>query len=187
MDMLQGLLNRVSMPLLVEPAPNAAQLENLWQAVLRAPDHGNLKPYRFIVIEGDKRTELGEVFLQRLLERKPEADETTIAKTRKMPTRAPMLIALVACPQEHPKVPVAEQVQTAACAGQNILHAAFAQGLGAVWRTGWVAEDKQIQTTLGLSENEQMLGYIYIGTPKTALREVPVIDAAPFVSQWTGA
>jgi nitroreductase len=187
MDMLQGLLNRVSMPLLVEPAPTEAQLENLWQAALRAPDHGNLKPYRFLVIAGDKRTELGELLAQRLLELKPETGDSLLAKTRNMPARAPMLIALVACPQEHPKVPLAEQVQSAACAGQNILHAAFAQGLGAVWRTGWVAEDKQIQATLGLSESEQMLGYIYIGTPKTALREVPVIDATPFVSQWTGA
>ena len=184
MDMLQGLLNRVSMPLLVEPAPTAEQLENLWQAALRAPDHGNLKPYRFIVIAGDKRTELGEVFAQRLLKFKPEAGESILAKTRHMPTRAPMLIALVACPQEYTKVPVAEQVQSTACAGQNILHAAFAQGLGAFWRTGWVAEDKQIQRQLGMHENEQMLGYIYIGTPKIALKEVPKISSTAFVSNW---
>ena len=105
MDMLEGLKSRVSMPLLVEPAPSAEQLENIWQAALRAPDHGCLKPYRFIVIEGDKRAELGELFLQRQLQRKPESDETTIKKTRNMPMRAPMLIVLVACPQAHPKVP----------------------------------------------------------------------------------
>ncbi len=53
MDMLQGLQSRVSMPLLVAPAPNSEQLENIWQAALRAPDHGNLKPYRFILVEGE--------------------------------------------------------------------------------------------------------------------------------------
>lgn len=184
MDMLEGLKSRVSMPLLVEPAPSAEQLENIWQAALRAPDHGCLKPYRFITIEGDKRAELGELFLQRQLQRKPESDETTIKKTRNMPMRAPMLIVLVACPQEHPKVPRAEQVQTTACAGQNILHAAFAQGLGAVWRTGWVAEEREIQRALGISEDEEMLGFIYIGTPKTALKDVPVVSSASFVSSW---
>jgi nitroreductase len=184
MDMLEGLKSRVSMPLLVEPAPTEAQLENIWQAALRAPDHGCLKPYRFIVIDGDKRAELGELFLQRQLQRKPESDETTIKKTRNMPMRAPMLIVLVACPQEHPKVPAAEQVQTTACAGQNILHAAFAQGLGAVWRTGWVAEDQQIQTALGIKEDEEMLGFIYLGTPKTALKDVPIVNSAEFVSSW---
>lgn len=184
MDMLEGLKSRVSMPLLVEPAPTEEQLENIWQAALRAPDHGCLKPYRFIVIEGEKRAKLGELFLQRQLQRKPDSDETTIKKTRNMPMRAPMLIVLVACPQEHPKVPVAEQVQTTACAGQNILHAAFAQGLGAVWRTGWVAEDSEIQRALGLSEIEQMLGFIYLGTPKTALKDLPTASSAEFVSSW---
>ena len=184
MDMLQGLQSRVSMPLLVAPAPNSEQLENIWQAALRAPDHGNLKPYRFILVEGEQQTALGELFLQRMLARKPDADETTIAKTRRMPTRAPMLILLVASPQEHPKIPLAEQLQTATCAGQNILHAAFAQGLGAVWRTGWVAKDPKIQRQLGLQESEQLLGYIYIGTPKTALRDVPVIASNDFVSHW---
>lgn len=184
MDMLTGLQSRVSMPLLVEPAPNAEQQENLWQAALRAPDHGCLKPYRFIVIEGEKRAELGELFLQRQLQRNPDSDDKTIHKTRNMPLRAPMLIVLVACPQEHPKVPRAEQVQTTACAGQNILHAAFAQGLGAVWRTGWVANDSEIQRALGISAEEEMLGFIYMGTPKTALKEVPVASSDPFVSHW---
>ena len=184
MDMLEGLKSRVSMPLLVEPAPSAEQLENIWQAALRAPDHGCLKPYRFIVIEGDKREQLGELFLQRQLIRKPDSDDITIKKTRNMPLRAPMLIVPVACPQEHPKVPKAEQVQTTACAGQNILHAAFAQGLGAVWRTGWVAEDVEIQQALGITADEEMLGFIYIGTPKTALKEVPVVSSEAFVSSW---
>ena len=186
MNMLQGLLNRVSMPLLEEPAPSDQQLENIFQAALRAPDHGRLNPYRFIVIAGEQRQALGELFAERLLALNPEADEKALHKALNMPLRAPLLVALVACPQAHAYVPVAEQVQTTACAGQNILHAAFAQGLGAVWRTGWVAEDKAIIRSLGLKEDEQMLGYIYLGTPKNPAKSAPAIDSSAFVSSWAG-
>lgn len=184
--MLQGLLNRVSMPLLEEPAPSHEQLENIFQAALRSPDHGRLNPYRFIVIGGEQRQALGELFVERLLALNPEADEKACNKARNMPLRAPLLVALVACPRQHAKVPVAEQVCTTACAGQNILHAAFAQGLGAVWRTGWVAEDKEIIRRLGLKEDEQMLGYIYLGTPKNPAKSAPAIDSSTFVSSWAG-
>ena len=40
MDALDLLLNRVSVTRLVEPAPTAAQLELMFRAALRAPDHG---------------------------------------------------------------------------------------------------------------------------------------------------
>ncbi|HCN46567.1 MAG TPA: nitroreductase, partial [Pseudomonas sp.] len=59
MEALDALLNRVSVPRLTEPAPNAAQREGLFQAALRAPDHGQLRPWRFITVEGDGRNRLG--------------------------------------------------------------------------------------------------------------------------------
>jgi len=184
MEMLEGILNRTSSPLLEEPAPSPEQIEYMLQAAIRAPDHGRLKPYRFILIEGQEREVLGELFLSRLLEINPDADEKTCLKTRNMPLRAPMLLVLVACPRPHPKVPASEQVHTTACAGQNILHGAYAQGLGGVWRTGWVAEDKQIQKQLGLTDEEQMLGYIYLGTPKNPARKTPEVDSADYISFW---
>ena len=75
MEMLEGILNRTSSPLLEEPAPSPEQIENMLQAAIRAPDHGRLKPYRFILIEGQEREALGELFLSRLLEINPDADE----------------------------------------------------------------------------------------------------------------
>ena len=62
MELLQGLLGRVSVPSLTDPGPTPQQLENLYQAALRAPDHGNLKPFRFIIIAGDARQQLGAIF-----------------------------------------------------------------------------------------------------------------------------
>ena len=87
--MLQGLLNRVSVPLLEEPAPSDEQLENIFQAALRAPDHGRLNPYRFIVIAGEQRQALGELFAERLLALNPEADEKALQNALNMTLRAP--------------------------------------------------------------------------------------------------
>ncbi|EPN56244.1 nitroreductase family protein, partial [Pseudomonas syringae pv. actinidiae ICMP 18807] len=52
MQALEVLLNRVSVPRLVDPAPDAAQREIMFGAALRSPDHGQLKPYRFLTVEG---------------------------------------------------------------------------------------------------------------------------------------
>lgn len=184
MDYLQGLLSRTSAPLLQDPAPSQQQLQQMLQAALRAPDHGNLKPMRFLIIEDQARYALGELFLQRQLQKDPSTDEASQQKYRNMPLRAPLIVVLIACLQDHPKVPHQEQIQAAACAGQNILHAAHAQGLGAVWRTGWLAEDDYIKAKLNLSHQEQLLGFIYVGTPKHAPKPIPKLNSQDYVAYW---
>ena len=62
MQALDLLLNRVSVGRLLEPAPDAAQRELMFRAALRAPDHGQLRPWRFITVEGEARRRLGELF-----------------------------------------------------------------------------------------------------------------------------
>lgn len=55
----QNIHQRQSIGHLVEPAPNAAQLERAFQAALTAPDHHRLKPTRFVVIPAERREALG--------------------------------------------------------------------------------------------------------------------------------
>jgi len=47
MDALDLLLNRVSVTRLCDPAPDAAQLDLLFRAALRAPDHAQLAAVAF--------------------------------------------------------------------------------------------------------------------------------------------
>ena len=61
MDALQLLTKRSSQKKLNEPAPNKQQLNQIFQAALRAPDHGKLQPYRFVVIEKEKMTTFGDL------------------------------------------------------------------------------------------------------------------------------
>ncbi|UBM24022.1 NAD(P)H nitroreductase [Pseudomonas sp. p1(2021b)] len=183
MEALDALLNRVSVPRLTDPAPNAAQREALFQAALRAPDHGQLRPWRFLTIEGQGREKLGELFAE-ALRQKGDASQAALDKARAMPMRAPLLIVVVARLQDHFKIPKSEQRLAAGCAAHGILIAAHAQGIGAVWRTGDMAFDAHVHQGLGLAENEELIGYLYVGTPATEPRTAPVLETADFVSAW---
>ena len=186
MEALDLLLNRVSVTRLVDPAPSAEQLDLLVRAAVRAPDHGQLRPWRFVTVQGDARVRLGELFAESLRLRQPDSGEEALAKARKMPLRAPMLLIVIARLQSHPKVPGTEQVLAAGCAAHGLLLAAHAQGLGAVWRTGEFSYDPHVMQQLGLGEGEQLLGFIYLGTPEGKPRTPLELDASQFVSSWNG-
>lgn len=186
MEALDALLNRVSVPRLLDPAPNAAQRELLFRAALRAPDHGQLHPWRFITVEGDARVRLGELFAEAVLAGNPEAPAEALNKARGMPLRAPLLVVAIAAVQEHPKVPREEQVIAAGCAVHGMLLAAHAQGIGAVWRTGDMAYNARVAQGLGLAAHEQIIAYLYLGKPERELRQAPQLDPADFVSSWIG-
>lgn len=183
MDALDLLFNRVSVARLREPAPDVAQRERLFRAALRAPDHGQLRPWRFLSIEGEGRTRLGELFVEALNER-GEASPEVLEKARKAPLRAPLLVVVVANLKDHPKVPPSEQRLAAGCAAHGILLAAHAMGIGAVWRTGDFAYDRYVARGLGLGEREQVVAFLYLGTPEGNLRTPPVLEPEAFVSTW---
>lgn len=183
MDALDLLLNRVSVTRLCEPAPTDEQRELMFRAALRAPDHGQLRPWRFLTIEGEGRVALGELFHQAIA-RNPSASPEALAKARKMPLRAPLLVVAIAVLRDHPKVPQSEQLLAAGSAAHGLLLAAHAQGIGAVWRTGELAYDAEVSAGLGLSSNERILGFLYLGTPEGTPRTAPALDPAGFVSAW---
>ncbi|MNQ01473.1 putative NAD(P)H nitroreductase YdjA [compost metagenome] len=186
MDALDALLNRVSVPRLCEPAPDQAQRELLFRAALRAPDHGQLRPWRFLTIEGAAREHLGELFAQVLAAGAGDVSEEALAKARAMPLRAPLLVVVVAHVQAHAKVPPQEQVIAAGCAAHAILLAAHAQGIGAVWRTGDLAYNARVAAGLGLGSDEQIIAFLYLGTAERELRKPAPLDVADFVSVWSG-
>ncbi|WP_041416427.1 NAD(P)H nitroreductase [Shewanella halifaxensis] len=163
MDALELLLTRQSTPRLITPAPNTQQLQHILDAATRAPDHAGLTPWEFIIAEEDGLARLGEVFVNALTLKGADAD--FIAKAQNMPLRAPMVITVVAKVIEHPKVPALEQHLAAGCAAMAMQQAAFAQGLGGIWRTGELAFDANVHQLLGLQADDQIVGFLYLGTP----------------------
>ncbi|MEH6636225.1 MAG: nitroreductase family protein [Halioglobus sp.] len=183
-DILRFLQNRNSAPKLTEPVPSIAQMQEIFRAALRAPDHAWLRPSRFVTIAGERLAAFGEVLEKCLLQRKPEADATARAKARNAPLRAPMLVVVVVKITPHPKVPAIEQRLSAGCAAQSILLATEACGFAGVWRTGDSAFDRNVMDALGLAEDEEIIGFIYIGTRAGAAKSIPDLDSAEFVSTW---
>ncbi|MEJ6682524.1 MAG: nitroreductase [SAR86 cluster bacterium] len=186
MDALEALQQRVSAARLVGEVPAPDVLDNLFKAALRAPDHGMLRPWRFLTISGDARLALGELFLQAQRADVPEMTEIQCQRAQAKPLRAPLIIVVVATLTEHPKVPELEQLLSAGAAAQNLLVAAHAMGLGAMWRTGAMAYHDVVRQGLGLQANERLIGYLYIGEVQSKSRLLPTLAVADFVTAWPG-
>jgi nitroreductase len=183
-DILEFLQQRNSAPKLTEPAPSASQMEEIFRAALRAPDHAWLRPWRFITIAGERRAAFGELLERCLVARKPDADDAARAKARSAPLRAPMLVVVVVNITEHPKVPAVEQRLSAGCAAQAILLATEACGFAGIWRTGDNAFDRAVMDGLGLAPSEEIVGFLYLGSREGQAKPIPELGTAEFVSTW---
>ncbi|WP_237060613.1 nitroreductase family protein [Microbulbifer sediminum] len=186
MDALYALHHRVSVGKLTEPAPPVEQRERIFRAALRAADHGCLRPWRFLQVEGAARERLGQVFLQAMEEAEGPLSASKREKTVAMPLRAPLIVVAITTLQDHPKVPHIEQRQSTAGAVQAMITAAFAEGVGAYWRTGPLARDPLVARKLGLAGNERIEGFIYLGTPGKPPREAPEQAVGDYFGQWIG-
>ena len=186
MDIKDALLHRMSCPALTEPGPDDEQLKFIFQAALRAPDHARLRPWRFLTISGESRRALGEHLVAVTLADQPELSADVCERLRGLPLRAPCLIALICKKQAHDKVPEIEQQLSLGAAAQNILHAAHALNLGAIWRTGAVTYHPLLAEKMGLAENEVLLGFIYLGTPVKTRKKLPELALDDFVTPWHG-
>jgi nitroreductase len=156
----------------VEPAPTAEQLKTMLEAAGRAPDHKRLKPWRFIVLEGERKREISEVMAASLLAREPGIDEAKLTKERGKLERAPVVIA-VATARLETSLPFEELLAATAAAIQNLLLVATDLGLGSMWRTGDTAYDSAVKVALGLSEQDFISGFVYLGTIPDELRREP--------------
>jgi nitroreductase len=183
-DILQFLQQRNSSPKLTAPGPCAAELEHIFRAALRAPDHGWLRPSRFVTIGQERRVAFGELLERCLLLRNPDADEAALAKARNAPLRAPLLVVAVVKVALHPKVPPIEQRFSGACAAQALLLASEASGFAGIWRTGAAAYDRAVMSGLGLAEDEEIIAFLYIGSRNGSAKMIPPLDMTHFVSTW---
>ena len=153
------------------PGPDADELRRILAAGMRAPDHGKLAPWRFILFEGEARHGMGRLLVEVLRENEPQASEERIALERNRFLRAPVVIAVVSRVREDIPIPVWEQELSAGAVCQNILVAAHAMGFVANWITEWYAYDTRVKERLGLKSGERIAGYIYIGTSAAPLEE----------------
>lgn len=184
MDALDALHSRNSSPKLSGPVPSEEILNNIYKAAFRAADHAVLRPWRFLVVKNEARQRLGELFVQAGLEINSDLSAGAIEKLRRKPLRAPLILICISSFKPHPKVPEIEQDLSAGAATQNMLLAAYAQGLGAMWRTGSLAYNPIVKTGLGLSPKEKIIGFLYIGTINGGTKKLSNPDLPAYFQEW---
>lgn len=186
MDALELLLSRDSALKLESPGPTEDELDRIFASANRAPDHGRLRPWRFLVIPTDKRERLGEVMAEAMQRREPTATEDALRREREKPLRAPVIVVAAARLQKGHRIPEIEQIAAASAAVQSIMLAAPALGFGAMWKTGEPAYDPWFKQTIGLQTDDEIIGFIYIGTRTGGVSPAPRPGPRDLVSVWQG-
>ncbi len=164
------IVSRRSADKLVEPGPSPADLGRVLAAAGTVPDHGQLRPYRFVIVAGEGRQAFGHALAEAARERKPDLPDAKLDGIRAKALRSPSLIAIIASPKPG-KIETWEQVATASCTGYAIVLAAHALDIGAVWKSVPFTRGKGLTELFSLHATEEVLGWVHLGTPMKALPE----------------
>ena len=172
-----------SAPVLAAPGPSPEELTELLRLAARAPDHGKLFPWRFLILEGEAKAALVRE-LERLAPGQPNPDKAlaALAKLRNPPLTVAVISRVTAC-----NIPEWEQVLSSGAVCMNLLIAADAMGYGANWITDWYSYDQRALQLQGLETGERVAGYVHLGTlPEPPLERVrPELDK--LVTVWAAA
>ncbi len=180
-----ALRKSISKRSFTEPGPSPHILNDLLTVAARVPDHRRLSPWRFIVFEGDARSDFNKRATEIQADENREATDTMLADTASYFTRAPVVIAVISTPDPSHKTPVWEQELSCGAVCYNLLLAANAAGWAGCWLTEWIAYSPGINALLNLNEHERVAGYIYLGTAKDAPQERLRPDISSKISRWT--
>ena len=168
---------------LVAPGPDAAQLEQMVGIAARTPDHGKLAPWRFVVVDTDRRDALAALLADAYRAEKPSAKPAEVEAMVQFAHQAPTLVVVLSAPDSASHIPVWEQELSAGAACMNLLHAAHASGFAGGWLTGWPTYNPLVRAAFG-TEAERIVGFVFIGTPSRPLDERPRPDLQRILSHW---
>ena len=188
-EALDVLFKRRSIGRLTEPAPSDDELATMLRAAAAAPDHGELRPWRFVVLRGDPKVAFGDVlaraYLRRVERAGAEAVPAKLEKERTKLGRAPLVIVVCAVHRDDDKIPWDDQLGAAYAAAQNLVLAATALGYGSMWRTGDPAFDDSVKRAVGIDQQDAIVGFVYIGTPfEDGWKQPKDPDMEGLVSEW---
>jgi nitroreductase len=167
---------------LTAPGPDSAEIDALIRLAARAPDHGKLGPWRFVVFEGDARIRAGEALAQAI--GADNVDEARLAAARNHLQRAPAVVMVVSTAAPHAKIPEWEQQLSAGAVCFSLLLAAHALGFAGCWLTEWPAYDARARAALGLAETERVAGFVYLGAAREPATERVRADVSLRISRF---
>jgi nitroreductase len=165
MDLFDAIDTRSSAARLTEPGPGPEEIDRLLRAAARAPDHGRLRPWRFIVLGGGERESFAAAAAEAKRTRLPAMTGEQLAAERDKLMRPPsILVAACVVDRTSTKVPEIEQVIAVGAAVENLVLAAHAMGYGVMWKTGAAAYDPRVKAVLGLRPDDHIVAILYLGT-----------------------
>jgi len=189
-DALDAIFARRSIGRLGEPGPGPDDLATVLAAAAAAPDHGELRPWRFVVLAGEAKDAFGAVlagaYLARCRAAGTSPTDGQVAKERTKLGRAPVVVVVAAVHRPSDLIPWAEQLAAGAAAAENALVAATALGYGSMWRTGDPVRDPAVKAALGLAGDDAIVGFLYLGTPADGATRPPRRpDLTGLVDHWS--
>ncbi|MFN3630113.1 MAG: nitroreductase [Casimicrobiaceae bacterium] len=168
---------------LAAPGPDESQLRQLFEAAAAAPDHGLLRPWRFILVPETRRADLAEVFARALQDRDPNATPEQFEMAREKAYRAPCLMLVVArLAKAEPNIRAIERMVSVGAAVQNILLTAHAMGFGSSLTSGQAMTSPHMHALFALERGEKAVCFVNIGT--VTRRKTPRVhpEVSSFVS-----
>ena len=173
MDVVEAIHKRRSNAKIKQDAVPRAAIEKLLSAAVQAPNHYKVRPWRFAVLTGNGLNKLGDVFAASFADRQPGLPAEALDKTRALPHRSPLIIAVGVDKPCEPKVSEVENIIAVSAACQNLLLAAEAEGLAVKWRTGEWALDVKVKEFLGFAPDQHLIAFLYIGYPEVTPEPQP--------------
>jgi nitroreductase len=160
MDAMEAILTRRSVRQYTSEPVSEQTIQALLQAAMSAPSAGNQQPWQFIVIDA-----------RQMLDAIPG-----VHPFARMLQQAPL--AILVCGDLTRERGPGFWVQDCSAATQNLLLAARAQGLGAVWLGVYPREERiaGLRELLGLPEHVVPLALVSIGHPASEQRVVDRYD-----------
>jgi nitroreductase len=169
MTIFQTIKRRRSIGKMTSEVPRREQIERMLEAATHAPNHHKVQPWRFFVLAGHAREELGAVMADalatHLVEIGSEKAQALLNKERGKLMRSPVIIIVAAEQASAPNVLAIENIEATAAAVENMLLTAEEMGLACMWRTGDAAYDPRIKTWLGLAPEDHIVAFVYVGYP----------------------
>jgi nitroreductase len=168
---------------MVAPGPDADQMAEILAAASRVPDHGKLAPWRFVVVDEDRRKALAALLSDAYRTEKPDTGRLEIEAMEQFAHQAPALVVVLSAAVAGSKIPVWEQELSAGAACMQLLNAAHARGFVGGWLTGWPAYSEQVRDAFG-DASMKIAGFIFIGSPGRPLEERPRPEPQQIISHW---
>lgn len=182
MSTFEIIARRRSIGKMTGERPTREHIERILEAGTHAPNHHNTQPWKFFVLAGDARAQLGEIMAEALLTRMSDKlagdkGKAVLDKERNKLLRAPVVIVVAAEHAQQSNVLEIENIEAASAAVENMLLVAEELGLAAMWRTGDAAYDPRVKSWLGLDAQDHIVAFLYLGYPSIPRQERRPIPA----------